>query len=57
MEATAVMPAPVAVLRVVSVSVSAVGATVDLEDDGAQCDEQADAHTAQKHQGCALGLV
>lgn len=50
LEAAAMMPtAPMAMLRVVSVSVSAVGSTVDLEDDGAQRDKKADAHTAQEH--------
>lgn len=62
MEGTAVMatlrmPVPVAVVRVLTVAIVTVCPTVYLEDDGAECDKKANADTAQKHQGCPLGLV
>ena len=62
MEGTAVravvmMPVPVAMVRVLAVAIVTVCSTVYLEDDGAECDEEANTHTAQKHQGCPLGLV
>lgn len=51
------MPVPVAMVRVAVLSIVAVCSTVYLEDDGAECDKEANTHTAQKHQCCLLGLV
>lgn len=55
--ATVMMPVPVAMVRVVTVTIVAVRSTVYLEDDGAECDKKADADTTQKYQRCPLGLV
>ena len=54
---TVMVPAPVAMVRVVTVSVVTVCSTVYLEDDGTECDEEAATHTTQKHQGRPLRLV
>lgn len=50
-------PLPVAMVRVVSVSIVAVGSTVYLENDGSECDKEANADATQKHQRCPLRLV
>lgn len=55
MMATVMMPVPVAM--VLAVAIVTVCSTVYLEDDGAECDKKANTDTAQKHQGCPLGLV
>ena len=57
MLATPLKSAPVAMVEVLTVAIVAVRSTVYLEHDGAQCDEKADAHTAQKHQRRPLWLV
>lgn len=44
-------------LRLVAVAIVAVGPAVDLEDDGPECDEKADADATEKYQSCPLRLV
>lgn len=55
--ATVMMPIPVAIVRMLTVAIVTVRSTVYLEDDGAECDKEADTDTAQKHQGSPLRLV
>lgn len=45
---TVMLPVPVAMVGVVSVAIVAVCSTVYLEDDGHQCDNETDTHTAKK---------
>lgn len=51
------LPVAMATTGLIRVAVVAVRSTVDLEDDGDQRDEEANAHAAQKHQGRSLRLV
>lgn len=48
---------PVAAVGLVAVAIVTVSSTVYLEDDGAECDDKANADAAQKNQRCPLGLV
>lgn len=50
-------PLPVAMVRVLSVSIVAVGSTVYLENDGPECDKETNTDATQKHQRCPLRLV
>lgn len=43
------LPAPVAMLGVLGVSIVAVCSAVYLEDDGAECDKKTNTHTAEKY--------
>lgn len=52
-----VMPLLTLKLRVVTVAIVAVSPTVNLEDDGTECDKKADADATKKYQRCPLWLV
>lgn len=48
---------PVATVGLVAVAIVTVSSTVYLEDDGNECDDEANTDAAQEHQRCPLRLV